>query len=141
MNVRLMLFLAVSAALAVVAVSALVAPVPDDGREEPSPTAGREEAATPGPEQTELRPAAGRPFVLSAEKTGQVVSLPPETEARVEVHSDRPVSIQLGDDGPIEFAEPGTPAVFPVYGDPGAEGPIRRLDEPERDIGRVELAR
>ena len=142
MNVRLLLFLSLGSVLVVMAVTALVSPVaPERGGGPPTPASAPEEAATPTPDRTDLEPAAGRPFVLSAEKTGQVVSLPPETEARVEVHSDRPVSIQLGDDGPIEFAEPGTPAVFPVYGDPGAEGPIRRLDEPERDIGRVELAR
>ena len=142
MNVRLVLYLGLGAVLAVMAVSALVSPVaPEGGGERPAPASAPEEAATPGPDQTDLEPAAGRPFVLSAEETRQVVSLPPETEARVEVHADRPVSIQLGEDGPIELAEPGTPAVFPVYGDPGAEGPIRRLDEPEREIGRVELAR
>ena len=141
MNVRLLLFLGLGAVLAVIALSALVAPVPEGGREDTEPAPAAEEATTPTPVPTELEPAAGQPFVLSAEATGQVVSLTPRSEARLEVHADRPVSIQLGDDGPIELAEPGTPALFPLFGDAGTEVAIRRLDEPVRDIGRIRLAR
>ena len=137
MHVRLMLLVGLSTVLAMIAVSALVAPVPRGGEDTgsaPRPAPARPASAV----QTNLEPAAGRPFVLSAAKTGQVVVLKPDTAARIEVHATEPVSVQLGDDGPIALAEPGTPAEFPVFGEPGAEGPIRLL-EPMREIGRVEV--
>ena len=139
MQVRLTLLIGLSAVLAVIAVSALLAPVPPAGERTDGGAAPAREAASPTPVPTELEPAPGRPFVLSAARTGQVVELPAGRETRIEVHASEPVSVQLGDDGPIELAEPGTPAEFPVYGDPSAEGPIRLLD-PDREIGRVELA-
>ncbi len=134
------LLIGLSALLAVIAVSALLAPVPPDGTQTSAEPAPVREPASPTPAPGELAPAPGRPFVLSAGRTGQVVSLPRGTESRIEVHAGELVSVQLGEDGPIELAEPGTPAEFPVYGDAGAEWPIRLL-EPEREIGRVELAR
>ena len=141
MHVRLMLLVGLSTVLAVIAVSALVAPVPRDGTADApgtaSPAPGPASTTTPVP--SELQPAAGRPFVLSADDAGQVVTVPAGRAARIEVHAREAVAIQLGDDGPIELAEPGTPAVFPVFGESGAEGPILRL-EPEREIGRVEVA-
>ena len=140
MRARLTLLVGLGTVLAVIAVSALVAPVPPEGDRTSAERAPAREPATPTRVGTELEPAAGRPFVLSASRTGQVVSLPRGREARIEVHAAEPVSVQLGEDGPIELAEPGTPAEFPIYGDPSAEGPIRLLD-PDREIGRVELAR
>ena len=137
MHVRLMLLVGLSTVLAVIAVSALVAPVPPGG-EEPGSEPRPARASPPPSVEKDLTPAAGRPFVLSAAETGQVVSLAPDTAARIEVHATEPVSVQLGDDGPVALAEPGTPAEFPVFGEEGAEGPIRLL-EPTREIGRVEV--
>ena len=140
MHVRLMLLLGLSTVLAVIAVSALVAPVPPAGVDE-APTRSAPAATTdPSPSvRTNLEPQSGEPFVLSADRSGQVVTVAAHEEASIEVHANEPVSVQLGDEGPIALAEPGTPAVFPVFGEPGAEGPIRLL-EPEREVGRVEVA-
>ena len=138
MRARLTLLVGLGAVLAVIAVSALVAPVPPEGGQTSAEPAPVRRPPAPAPVRTDLKPAAGRPFVLSAARTGQVVSLPRGLEAQIEVHAAEPVSVQLGEDGPIELAEPGTPAEFPIYGDAGSEGPIRLL-EPEREIGRVEL--
>ena len=140
MYIRLVLWLGLTAVLAVIVVSALLTPVPSDGvRGGAEPRAALDPATRPDSAKTDLEPAAGRPFVLSADERGQVVAVPAGTEARIEVHASEPVSVQLGEDGPIELAEPGTPAAFPVFGDAGAEGPIRVL-EPDRDIGRVKVA-
>ena len=137
MQVRLTLLVGLTAVLAVIAVSALVAPVPtNEVRRAPTPAPSGSPAAV----RTDLDPPAGRPYVLSATETGQVVSVPPRTEALIRVHAVEPVSVQLGDDGPIALAEPGTPAEFPIFGDAGAKGAIRLLD-PVREIGRVELER
>nr|MBA2644905.1 hypothetical protein [Solirubrobacterales bacterium] len=80
--------------------------------------------------------ADGEPFVLLADREGQEISLAPGREGRLEVHADEGVAIQIGDDGPIELAEPGSPAEFAVFGDEGLNEPIRRLD-PDGDIGRI----
>ena len=132
-----MLLVGLSTVLAVIAVSALLAPVPRGGEEGGS---GRAPApAGSAPEvRTNLRPAEGQPFVLSAGERNQVVSLRTGSAARIQVHATEPVSVQLGNDGPIALAEPGTPAEFPLFGEPGAEGPIRLL-EPTREIGRVKV--
>ncbi len=141
MRVRLILLVALSAVLAAIALEALTAPVGPAGVEQDgAPATSAAPAGSAPPVRADLMPEAGRPFVLSADRTGQVVSIRPGTEARIEVHARRAASVQLGEDGPIEFAEPGTPAEFPVFGDASAEGPIRLLD-PEREIGSVRLAR
>ncbi len=137
MQVRLMLLVGLSTVLALVAVSALVAPVPRGG-EETRPDLSPAPASRAPVVEADLEPAAVGPFVLSATRSGQVVSLKAGTAARIEVHATEPVSVQLGEDGPIALAEPGTPAEFPVFGERGAEGPIRLL-EPVREIGRVEV--
>lgn len=141
MRVRLILLVGLSAVLAAIALEALTAPLPPAGVErDGAPPTSAGPAESPAPLRADLEPAAGRPFVLSADATDQVVSIREGSEARIEVHARRPASVQLGEDGPIELAEPGTPAEFPVFGDATAEGPIRLL-EPERVIGSVRLAR
>ena len=135
-----MLLVVLTSALGVIAISALLAPVPQDGAEQSSTRPSATEArSSPATVATDLDPARGRPFVLSASRDDQVVAVPRGAEARIEVHVSEPVSVQLGEGGPIAFADPGTPAEFTVFGEAGAEGPIRVL-EPTREIGRVELA-
>ncbi len=127
----------VSALVAVLAVTALVTPVRDATRTEPADeTASSAPVATATPTRVQLDPADGEPFVLLADREGQEISLAPGREGRLEVHADEGVAIQIGDDGPIELAEPGSPAEFAVFGDQGLDEPIRRLD-PDRDIGRI----
>ncbi len=136
----MLLLLALTSVLMVIAVSALVAPVPpDDAPDGSAPSPAAVPASTPRSVRTELEPAPGEPFVLSADATDQVVTLPAGSAARIQVHAREPVSVQLGEDGPVELAAPGTPAEFPVFGDAGAQDPIRLL-ESGREIGRIKLA-
>lgn len=141
MQARRMFLWLVSALVAVTVVTALAPPVREATRRAESPAGPdpQSPATTPAPTRVELDPSGGEPFVLLAGRENQEIALEPGREGRIQVHSDEPVAIQIGDDGPIELAEPGTPAEFPVFGDEGLDEPIRRLD-PERDIGRIRTA-
>lgn len=134
---RLILWL-LSALVAVTVVTALVPPVRDATRsaESPAEPDPQPPATTPAPTRVELDPVDGEPFVLLAGRDGQEITLTRGREGRVQVHADEGVAIQIGDDGPIELAEPGSPAEFAVFGDEGLDEPIRRLDR-DRDIGRI----
>lgn len=131
----------VSALVAVLVVTALAGPVREATRRTPpeAESTPQAPATTPVPTRVQLDPADGEPFVLMADRDGQEISLAPGREGRLQVHADEGVAIQIGDDGPIELAEPGSPAEFPVFGDEGLDEPIRRLD-PDRAIGRIRTA-
>lgn len=142
MHVRRLLLLAVSTLLAVVAVTALLSPVPPagEGTEETasSPagsTASREGAARDGSTEPATEGASDLE-VLSAAATDQRVRVPVGRALRVRVESDEPVGVQLGADGPVEYADEGAPAEFAVFGEAGYDEPVRLL-ESERVIGRI----
>ncbi|CAA9474658.1 MAG: hypothetical protein AVDCRST_MAG69-334 [uncultured Solirubrobacteraceae bacterium] len=138
MQARRLLLWLVSALIAVTVVTALAPQVRDATRpaESPAGSGPQSPTTTPAPTRVELDPADGEPFVLLAGRDGQEIALTRGREGRVQVHADEGVAIQIGDDGPIELAEPGSPAEFAVFGDEGLDEPIRRLD-PDREIGRI----
>lgn len=102
----------------------------DQGQPAPQPS----DRVSPAP--VELEPESGEPFVLSADREGQEITLAPGRARRIQVRAGEGVAVQLGENGPIELADRNSPAEFTVFGKAGLDEPIRRLD-PVREIGRV----
>lgn len=145
MRIRRLLLLAITAVLASIVVTALLAPVePDSGpatdsRSAPSGADDRARAGDPGSSSEPGGEAAGVE-VISAGRTDQRVRLAVGQALRLQVESEEPVGVQLGEDGPVEYAAPGAPAEFALFGRRGLDEPVTLL-ESELVIGRVTAAR
>ena len=125
---RLLIVCAVLLGLSLLAASARREPVV---REDGSPGAAR--PAQPA-ESTE------RTVRIDADGARRRVAVDVGTPLRIEVESNEPATVQLGDDGPLDGADAGTPARFSLL--PDAEGEIEvAVLDPRRVVARITVRR
>jgi hypothetical protein len=96
-------------------------------------------AATPQP-RPHAQPTKERSKTISADEHGQRVIAELGRPLHLEVTSSRPGSIQIGEDGPIDAAQPELPARFDLLPDKLGTQEILLLDPP-RAIGRLTIRR
>jgi len=125
MRVRRLLFFAITALLASVMITGLLAPVDQTGRRAQPPDPGGGQAAAPAPEARAGQGDGVR--VISAEETNQRVRLSVGEALRLQVESDEPLALALGEHGPVEYASPGAPAEFALFGRRGLDEPLTVL--------------
>lgn len=137
-RIRRLLLLGSTLLVGLLAITALLSPVPSVRQDGGVPAATDAGATDPdeSPRARDRSATGDEPLVVSAQERGQSVSAPAGTQVTVQVRTREPVSVQVGEDGPIGFAEPEAPAEIPVYVDEGYAADIL-LVERDEIIGRL----
>jgi hypothetical protein len=131
---RLLIVAAVLMGIAAIATSSLAPRLPaPPPRQTATPTADPGSGGATASAQPAGEPAAQ---AMRADRTGQEARGRVGQRLVLEVSATAPISVQLGEDGPIDGADAGSPARFELYLDEPASLPVSVLDA-DRVVGRV----
>ncbi len=132
--------LSLSVLLGIFLASTLLAPrepaVTGDGGADSVTTPDASPDGAASPDERAVRAPGDVVRTLSATRTEQRIRVRVGDVVRIRVRVEEPAIVQLGEDGPVEAADLGTPAEFEVLVEEGLDAPVLLLD-PLREIGRV----